>query len=151
MPHGRYEVMGLVPSSSDFTLERAVLHFASLTFTQYKQGRAVFRNEAVRAELLSADRDSWSHGFRVWYGPWPVTAWLDSGPDVQEANRDMAEEDDLPAPAEVIAGCPSRLSVSSDPDDPDYDNSERFSEYTDQLRERFEVFIHDDVNGGCRT
>lgn len=151
MPNGRYEVMGLVPASSDFTLERAVEHFATLTFTQYREGRAVFLNEPVRAELLSADRDSWSTGFRVWYGRWGVTAWLDSGPDVLTENRDLAENVSLPAPAEVIAGCPYRLCVSSDPDDPDFDNSDRFTEYTDGLRERFGIFIHDYVNGGWWT
>jgi hypothetical protein len=143
--------MALVPASSDFTLERAVQHFAALTFTQYRRGRPAFVNEPVRAELLSADRASWSTGFRVWYGPWSVTAWLDSGPDVQEENRDLSEEPGLPAPPEVIASCPSVLSVRSDRDDPDFDNSDRFSEYTDQLRERFGLFIHDHVKGGWWT
>jgi hypothetical protein len=48
----------------------------------------------------------------------------------------------------VIAGCPSRLSIRSDVDAPDYDNSDRFTEYTDQLRQRFGVFLLDFVNGG---
>ena len=151
MADGCYEVMVLVPASSDFTLQRAVQHFSALTFTQYLRGRAVFVNEPVRAELLAAERKSWSAGFRVWYGSWSVTAWLDSGPDVQQENRDLSEEPGLPAPPEVIAGCPSQLSVRSDRDDPDFDNSDRFTEYTDQLRERFGVFILDCVKGGWWT
>jgi hypothetical protein len=143
--------MVLVPASSDFTLERAVQHFSTLTFTQYREGRLVFAKEPVRAELLSADRQSCATGFRVWYGPWSITAWLDSGPDVLADNRDRSEEADLPAPPEVIASCPYRLWVLSDCDDPDFDNSERFTEYTDQLRMRFGVFMRDYINGGWWT
>jgi hypothetical protein len=149
--NGRYEVMGLVPASSDFSLERAVQHYSSLTFTQYLRGRPVFVNEPVRAELVSKDRKSFSKGFRVWYGPWVVHAWLDSGPDAQEANRESAKGPGLPAPPEVIASCPSLLSIHSDYDDPDYNNSDRFTEFTDQLMERFGVFIQDYVCGGWWT
>jgi hypothetical protein len=148
---GYYELIGLVPASSDFTLERAVGHYSRRTFTQYLRGRLVYNKEPVRAELLSGGREPYSTGFRVWYGPWSVVAWLDSSPDVADDNRYLSEESGLPAPAEVIAGCPSRLSIYSDVDAPDFDNSDRFSEYTDQLRERFGVFLMDNVNGAWWT
>lgn len=143
MADGCYELIGLVPASSDFSLERAVQHYSSQTFTRYKK--------PVRAEFLLADREAFSTGFRVWYGSWTVTAWLDSGPDVVKDNRYLSEESDLPAPPEVIAGCPFRLSIRSDVDAPDFDNSDRFTEFTDQLRERFGVFLLDNVNGGWWT
>jgi hypothetical protein len=149
--NGYYELIGLVPASSDFTLERAVLHYSGLTFTQYLRGRPVFVREPVRAGLLSGGTAPFSTGFRVWYGPWAVSAWLDAGPDVAEDNRYLSEEPDLPAPPEVIAACPCRLSISSDVDAPDFDNSDRFTEYTDQLRQRFGVFLMDNVNGGWWT
>jgi hypothetical protein len=151
MANGRYEVMGLVPASSDFTLDRAVQHYSSLTFTQYLRGQPVFVNEPVRAEVVSQDTAAFSTGFRVWYGPWAVVAWLDSGPEVAEDNRYLAEEPGLPAPPEVIAGCPYRLSVYSDYDDPDFNNSDRFTEFTDELMERFGMFIQDYVRGGWWT
>jgi hypothetical protein len=149
--NGYYELIGLVPASSDFTLERAVRHYSSQTFTQRLRGRLVFNKEPVRAELLSGEGEPSPTGFRVWYGPWSVIAWLGSGPDVAEDNRYLAEELGLPAPPEVIAGCPFRLSIYSDMDAPDFDHSDRFTEYTDQLRERFGVFLLDNVNGGWWT
>jgi hypothetical protein len=147
MPNGRYEVAGLVPASSDLTPDRAAQHFSSLRFSQYHQGQPLYLNEPVRAEPLSDQGEAEPTGFRVWYGTWSVTAWLDSGPDVLDYSHYLSEQPDLPAPPEVIAGCTCRLDVSSDPDDPDFDNSDRFTEYTDQLRERFGVFIRDHVNG----
>jgi hypothetical protein len=149
--NGYYELIGLVPASSDFTLERAVQHFSAQTFTHYLCGRLVYDKERVRAELVSPERESSATGFRVWYGPWSVVAWFDSGPGVAEDNRYLAEEPGLPAPPEVIASCPFRLSIYSDVDAPDFDNSDRFTEYTDQLRERFGVFLLDNVNGGWWT
>lgn len=148
---GCYELIGLVPASSDFTLERAVQHFSALTFSRYRGERPVYVKEPVRAELTSAERESSSTGFRVWYGSWSVVAWLDSGPDVSEDNRNLSEEPGLPAAPEVIASCPFRLFVYSDVDAPDFDNSDQFTEYTDQLRERFGVFLLDNVNGGWWT
>lgn len=151
MADGCYELIGLVPASSDFTPERAVQHYSGLTFTQYLRGEPVFVNEPVRAELLSGGLEPYSTGFRVWYGPWSVLAWLDASEDARQDNRDRSAEAGLPAPPEVIAGCPSRLSIRSDVDAPDFDNSDRFTEYTNQLRERFGVFLLDFVNGGWWT
>jgi hypothetical protein len=67
--------------------------------------------------------------------PWSVVAWLDARPDAVQDNRDLSEGPVLPAPPEVIAGCPAQLSIRSDVDAPDFDNSDRFTEYTDLLRE----------------
>jgi hypothetical protein len=149
--NGYYELIGLVPAASDFTLERAVQHYSGLTFSQYLRARLVFNKEPVRAELLSSGREPYSSGFRVWYGPWFVVAWLDSSPEVAEDNRYLSEEPGLPASPDVIASCPSRLSIYSEMDAPDFDNSDRFTEYTEQLRERFGVFLLDNVNGGWWT
>jgi hypothetical protein len=151
MPDGYYELIGLVPASSDFTPERAALHYAGLTFTQYRRGEAVFLNEPVRAEVLSGGLEPYLTGFRVWYGPWSVVAWLDASADAAQDNRDRSEEPGLPAAPEVIAGCPARLSIQSDVDAPDYDNSDQFTEYTEQLRELFWVFLLDFVSGGWWT
>ena len=142
MANGCYELIGLVPASSDFTLERAVEFYSSQLYA---------RRHYVRAEFARGEGRTPSNGFRVWYGSWAVVAWLDSGPDVEQDNHDRAEEPDLPAPAEVIAGCPSRLYIYSDVDAPDFDNSDRFTEYTDQLRKRFGIFLLDNVNGGWWT
>jgi hypothetical protein len=80
-----------------------------------------------------------------------VVAWLDASPDVAEDNRYLSEEPGLPAPPEVIAGCPARLSIYSDVDAPEFDNSDQFTEYTDNLRQRFGVLLLDNVNGGWWT
>ena len=151
MPDGRYELIGLIPASSDFTPERAVRHYSWLRFTQYLRGEPVFLDEPVRAELLSGGLAPYSTGFRVWYGPWSVEAWLDVSADAVQDNHDRSEEPGLPAPPEVIATCPARLSIRSDVDAPGYENSDRFTEYTDQLRMRFGVFLLDFVNGGWWT
>src|SRR6476620_8814105 len=98
MADGCYELVGLVPASSDFSLERAVQFFSEQTFTRYKT--------PVRADLLFAKTDSCPTGFRVCYGAWGITAWLDSSPAVAIDNRYLAEETELPAPPEVIAACP---------------------------------------------
>jgi len=57
MPDGRYELIGLIPASSDFTPEQAVRHFSGLTFIQYRRGKPVFLNEPVRAEVLSGTQN----------------------------------------------------------------------------------------------
>jgi hypothetical protein len=146
-----YEVAALLPASSDFTLERAVRHYASQTFSQYKCGRFLCKNEPVRAELATAPGEQEPSGFRVFYGDWAVVAWLDQGEDVLADSRDHAGDSDLPAPADVIAGCSRRLWVCSDVDEPDFDNSDLFTEFTDELRGRFGAFILDYVNGGWWT
>lgn len=151
MSHGMYEVAALLPASSDFTLERAVRHYASLSFSQDKGGRFVFKNEPVRAELATSPGEVEPSGFRVFYGDWSVVAWLDERECVVADCRDHAGDSDLPAPAEVIAGCSRRLWVCSNIDEPDFDNSDRFTEYTDELRKRFGAFIQDYVNGGWWT
>jgi hypothetical protein len=151
MSHGRYEVKALLPKSSDFTLERAVRHYASLTFSMYKCGRFIYKNEPVRAELAIASDESEESGFRVFYGNWAVVAWLDEGEDVLADSQYHAEDSDLPAPAEIIAGCSRRLWVYSDVDEPDFDNTDRITEFTDELRQRFGAFIRDYVNGGWWT
>ncbi len=149
--NGMYEVLALLPAASDFTLELAVRHFASLTFTQFKGGRAIFKNEPVRAELVKERGKKKPSGFRVLYGSWAIVAWLQEGKDVLKDSQNHAEDDDLPAPAEIIAGCSRRLSVYSDRDDPDFDNGDRFTEFTTELRQRFGAFIQDYVNGGWWT
>jgi hypothetical protein len=146
MSHGMYEVMALIPESSDFTLERAGAHFASLNFSQYRSGRFVARNELVGAELATAEGEPTPTGFRVFFGRWAVVAWLDCGENVLADNRDLAEEDDLPASPGVIAGCSRRLWVWSD-EDPYSDFTDLFNYFTDELRQRFGVFVSDAVNG----
>jgi hypothetical protein len=141
-----YEVLALIPESSDFTLERAVAHFKKLTFSRYRCGKCLFKKARVRAELATPKRKRKPSGFRVVYGDWGIDAWLDSGKDVLAESRDLAEEDDLPAQAEVIAACSQRLSVWSD-EDPNLDYSDDITAYTDELRERFGMFIYDPVNG----
>ncbi len=151
LSHSMYEVAALLPASSDFTLERAVEYFASLTFSQFKCGRYVYRAEPVRAELVIADGEREPAGFRVWYGLWAVVAWLEEGERALTNSKDLRDDRDLPAPAEVIAGCSRWLWVCSDADQPDFDNSDRITEYTTGLRERFGAFILDYVNGGWWT
>jgi hypothetical protein len=151
MSHGMYEIAALLPASSDFTLERAVRHYGSLTFSMYKAGRFFYKNEPLRAELATAADDEEPSGFRVFYGDWAVVAWLDESETVLADSRAHAEDSDLPAPPEVIAGCSRWLWVCSDVDEPAFDNSDNFTDYTDELRARFGAFILDYVNGGWWT
>jgi len=151
MSHGMYEYLAFLPASSDFSLERAIERYASLTFSKYRGGRFIKKNEPVRAELATAEGDKEPSGFRVFYGDWAVVAWLDAGEDVLADSREHATDRDLPAPADVIASCSRRLWVCSDVDEPDFDNTELFTDFIDELRERFGALILDYVNGGWWT
>jgi hypothetical protein len=73
-----YEVVALLPAASDFTLERAIRHYASRSFSQYRCGRFIYQNEPVRAELATSPGEQERSGFRVFYGEWSVVAWLDA-------------------------------------------------------------------------
>jgi hypothetical protein len=141
-----YNVLALIPEGSGFTLERAVAHFAGLTFSKFRSGKCVYHRHPLRAELAQSEGKREPSGFRVFYGDWGVVAWLESGRAVRGESEEMAELDDLPAPTEVIAGCTRRLSVWSD-EDPAFGWTDDFTEYTEELRGRFGMFIHDCVNG----
>jgi hypothetical protein len=151
MSHGMYEVAALLPASSDFTLDCALQHYATLTFSQCKGGQFIYNNEPVRAELATAADRQEPCGFRVFYGDWAVVAWLDEGEGVLADSQDLTEDSDLPAPTEVIATCSRRLWVWSDVDEPAFDHSDLFTEFMDELRERFGALILDCVNGGWWT
>jgi hypothetical protein len=140
MADGMYEVLALLPESSDFTLEAAVAHF----------GKVRLGKGTLRAELATSEGKRKPSGFRVFFGGWAVVAWLESGKGVLSESEEFAEEDDLPAPAKVIAACSRRLSVWSDEDE-NGDYTDEFNEYADELRERFGAFILDPVNGGWWT
>jgi hypothetical protein len=138
MPDGMYSVLALLPPSSDFTLEAAVAHFGNVD-PKFKQ----------RAELAKSPAGQVT-GFRVFYQEWAIVAWLETDPTVLAESREMADGDDLPAPAEVIASCDRRLSIWSD-EDPDFELAHLFEEFITALRERFGAFIKDYVMGGWRT
>jgi len=140
MAAGMYEVLVLLPESSDFTLDAAVLHFNDI-----RHGK-----DERRATLATPEGQSEPSGFRVYYGDWAVVAWLECGKTVLSESQNLAGSDDLPAPAEVIASCSRRLSVWSD-EDWDGDHSDDFTDFTDELRKRFGGFIFDNVNGGWWT
>jgi len=140
MANDMYEVLGLIPSNSDFSLENAVVHFESL----------FFRNLRIRSELTKAEGESSSHGFRVWYGEWAVVAWLDDSSSVLADNKHLMSKNPLPACPEIIGSCMKRLSVWSD-EDPELDHSDEITHFTDELRNRFKMFIFDPVNGGWWT
>ena len=136
MANGMYEVLALLPETSDFTLETAVAFFRTV---RYGEG-------TLRAELATPGHKEEPSGFRVFYGDWVVVAWLETGKCVLGESEEMSWGDGLPAPAEVIASCSRRLSVWSD-EDPGCHHSNEFMFYTDDLRERFGAFIKDCVNG----
>jgi hypothetical protein len=140
MADGMYEVLALLPGRSDFSLDAAVAHFGKVEFGKVK----------LRAELATTEGKQEPSGFRVFYGDWAVVAWLESGKGVLSESREFAEEEDLPAPVEVIAGCSRWLSVWSDEDEGG-NYTDEFNEFTDVLRERFGAFIFDPVNGGWWT
>lgn len=146
MPDGMYNVIALIPQASDFTLDRAVAHFAGVTFSKFRSGQFLYKNHPLRTEFANSEGEVKLSGFRVFYGEWAVVAWLETDANVLSDSQDMAQDDDLPASAEVIAGCDRRLSVWSD-EDPDFDWTGKFNEYTEQLRKRFGMFIYDNVNG----
>jgi hypothetical protein len=140
MPDGMYSVLALLPESSDFSLAAAVSHFHGMPYPRFR----------LRAEMATDPQKHEPCGFRVFYGEWSIVAWLETHPDVLSESREMAEEMDLPAPAEVIANCARRLSVWSD-EDPDLEFAHHFEEFIIDLRERFGAFIKDYVLGGWRT
>jgi hypothetical protein len=150
MANGMYEVLALIPYESDFTLDGAVRYFASKTFSRFRAGRCIFKNEPVRAELATSEGKGTSSGFRVFYGEWSIVSWLEDRPHVLVESCEMAEDENLPGPADVIRGCSRRLSVWSD-EDRGGDHSDDFIKFTDQLREQFGAFIKDCVNGGWWT
>jgi hypothetical protein len=136
MAHGMYEVLALLPETSDFTLEEAVAFFRTRRYGE----------STLRAELAISERTQLPSGFRVWYGDWAVVAWLETGRGVLGESEEMSWGDNLPAPVEEIASCSRRLSVWSD-EDPGCHHTNEFLFYTDDLRERFGAFIKDCVNG----
>jgi hypothetical protein len=140
MNGNEYNLIALIPSTSDFSLEKAVEHFGSRSFRKLR----------LRSELAKADGESFFTGFRVWYGDWSVVTWLDDVPGVLEDSQHLAGENTLPAPAEIIAGCARRLCVWSD-EDPDGEHSDAITAFTDELRKRFGMFIYDPVKGGWWT
>lgn len=140
MSDNMYEVLALVPPSSDFTLSNAVSYFRSLRF----------RGQSLRSELARAEGDSLDTGFRIWYGNWSIVAWLDEAPGVLADSESLVDEVPLPASPDQIAKCAKRLCVWSD-EDPDGDHSDEITAFTDNLRGRFGVFIYDPVNGGWWT
>ena len=140
MSNGMYEVLALLPESSGFTLDAAVAHFGRI-----RDGKRV-----LRAELAVGEGDSQPSGFRVFYGDWQVVAWLEDRNEVLSDINALAADDDLPAPAAVIASCSRRLSIWSD-EDKGGDYSDKITDFTDQMRMHFGAFIHDPVNGGWWT
>ena len=103
----------------------------------------------VRSELAKAEGESAFTGFRVWYGDWSIVSWLDDAPGVLADSQSLVDEEPLPA-AEIIASCTRRVSVCSD-EDPDGDHSDKMTDFTDELRKRFGLFVYDSVNGGWWT
>lgn len=143
MSEGMYSALALIPESSDFSLEAALSHFASVSYPKF----------TLRTELAAAPGAQLPGGFRVIYPvnpDWSIVSWLETGPDVLAESVEMAQEAHLPAPAEVIAACSRRLSVWSD-EDPDQDWAHLFEEYLEELRGRFGVYVKDNVLGGWRA
>ena len=137
MANGMYEVLAMIPESSDFTLEAAVAHFRTIRY----------RNGHLRAELAVPRGKRKPTGFRVHFGDWSVVAWLETDESVRVESGEFAtRRRGRPAPAEVIAGCTRRLSVWSD-EDFEADHTDDWIEFVDELRERFGVFVRDCVNG----
>jgi hypothetical protein len=142
---GMYEVLALIPETSDFSLDEAVVYFAGLTFIRIRNTSKIIKHP-LRVELAKGPHGSEPSGFRVHYGDWAIVAWLETDECVQEESEEMAEGKDLPAPHEIIASCTRRLSVWSD-EDLEFDWTDQFNEYIDQFRKRFGVFIRDNVQG----
>jgi hypothetical protein len=131
-----YHLLALIPKDSDFTLEKAVAFF----------DRRKFGKSRLRSELATGPRKRKPSGFRVFYGDWAVLAWLETHRSVIIESREMAETEDLPGSAEAIAACRHRLSVWSDAD-PGFFKTNEFLIYTEDLWERFGVFIRDTAHG----
>jgi hypothetical protein len=134
MPGGRYSVWALLPETSDFTVEAAIAHFGKLRFGK----------EKIQAEPASPRGKRKFPGFRVLFGDWAVSVWLESGDSVLVDSADIAEGDDLPASAEVIASCARRLAVISDKDSK-LIYADHIGLVMDELRERFGAFNYDHV------
>jgi hypothetical protein len=74
MAGGSYEVLALIPETSDFSLTRAVQHFAMLRFGQIP----------LKSEPVHVEGNEEVTGFRVDYGDWSVAAWLEDRPRLLE-------------------------------------------------------------------
>jgi hypothetical protein len=130
-----YEVIALIPESSDFSLDAAVTYFCKL------------RKGQLPAELVTAKGKRKPTGFRVSFGGWCVFAWLESGEEVLAESQEFAKtRKGRPAKAAEIATCSRRLSVCSD-EDAEAEHTDEWIDYVDFLRERFGVYVFDNVNG----
>ena len=85
-----YDLTALIPSTCNFSLELAVAHFRPIEIG----------GPPIRAELLTSSSVQKLDGFRVWFGDWAVSAWLDEAADVAELCQFLAQKNDLPTPAE---------------------------------------------------
>ena len=67
MAETTYNLTVLIPENSTFSLAQGIEHF---------------RQAAIRAEPLTSETTEKLDGFRVWFGNWAVSAWLDEAADV---------------------------------------------------------------------
>jgi hypothetical protein len=135
-----YDLTALIPSTCNFSLELAVAHFRPIEIG----------GPPIRAELLTSSSVQKLDGFRVWFGDWAVSAWLDEAADVAELCQFLAQKNDLPTPAETIAACKKSLSISTD-DDPQLNHSDDIIIFAQELTERFGLLVYDPVNGSWWT
>lgn len=136
MSDGRLKMLTHLPAASNFSLAAAVAHFDDLRY-----GRRV-----VRAELAPTAGSRRPTGSRVRFTAWAVVAWLEEGAAVLADSAELATGANLPAPAEVVAGCSRRLSVWSDPG-LTADRRAKFRWFAAQLCERFAAIHYDHFAG----
>lgn len=146
VPDFMYNVLALIPDTTDFTIDKAVAYFSQQTFSKVKSDKIIYQRHPLRAELAVSEGNMTLGGFRVYFGDWAVVAWLEAGRTVEGESEELSGLDDLPAPSKVVASCTRRLSVWSD-EDPSFFWTDDFTEYTCFLREQFGMLIYDCVNG----
>jgi len=128
-----YNVLALIPTSSDFGVSNAV---------------EIFIKNGYSASIATSPSGK-SSGFQVIpYENWKIVAWLEDGNDTAVENQETIEVFGNPpnVTTDKPIKCDRRLSVWSD-DDADMLNAHLFEEYINFLKEKFGLYIFDSVQG----
>ncbi len=128
-----YNVLALIPSESDFSIENAVIAFV---LNGYSASLVTSRTGGRRGFLVMC-ADAWS-----------IVAWLEGEDYVAAESQEIV---DVFGPPPGVAfqssiNCPRRLSVWSSGDSA-LMNAHRFEAYIDFLKNKFGLYVFDQMQG----
>jgi hypothetical protein len=124
-----YHVLALIPVNAQFSISKAVETYTA---------------SGYQAAQITSPRGK---GFQVAYaGNWTILAWFEE--DTAEENQEIINSYGNPpgVSSEEIIRCDNRLSIWSD-DDSEMMNAHLFEEHIDFLKEKFKLYIFDNVQG----